>query len=426
MNTDHIYKALQHSFSVTELDRWYPSLDLTIQNKVLHVCFPHRYFEDWFALHARQNFEQALAETVSRIEYTCRTDGLKQPAQRKFHQKPTFPFGAEFVFDNFLVNEKNFFPVASAQQVADNKEIQYNPLVLCGQSGSGKSFLLRAIANSKSAQIQSGVFVIGMEDLHQLYATRGDARTYLLSMQFLAVDDLQDIVKYPYLQDELITLFDHYHGYGKQMVFGCADTMGKLNVFTPKLKFRLEWGLIVHLKAPDLDIRSQFIQVKCQERGLELSKNRILYLAQRCSDLRNLEGCLHRLSAYQELVQDQISDADFNFIFSSLDARPAVPVTIDRIMDTVCDQFSLTKEELISTSRKQKHVFARQIAMYLCRKLLGLSFPELGRVFGGKDHSTALYSYRKVEQLRNTDKNVKIMLQTLSDTCLRMNKIRGA
>ena len=426
VNTDHIYKILLQSFREPELNKWYPSLDFALTKDVLRVSFPHRYFEDWFDIHVRQRFENALSGVVTSFIYQHKDNDIKHFSHEIYQTNRVLPFGAEFIFDNFLTNEKNFFPLASARQVAQSREIEYNPLVLCGQSGSGKSFLLRAIANVKSTQIRGGLQVTSMEDLHQLYTARGDARTFLLSMQFLAVDDLQVIVKYPYLQDELITIFDHYHVHDKQMVFGCATKTGQFEFLTPKLKSRLEWGLIVHLTPPDLDIRAQFAQSRCRDRGLDLSRDRILYLAQRCTDLRYLEGCVHKLVAYQELVQDPLSDTDFESFFSSLDPHPAVTLNVDRIIDSVCAQFALSREEILSASRKRDLVFARQVAMFLCRKLLGLSFPELGQVFGGKDHSTALYSCRKIEQLQGDDKNVKDMLQALTDTCLGLNEIRTA
>lgn len=418
MTTHRIYKELLQSFQTSELDNWYSSLDLSVDNDALIVCFPHRYFEDWFDIHVRQRFEQAVTKVVPKIRYQSSDRSSKQFVPKLEQVRQSLPFGSEFVFENFLSNDKNHFPLASARQVAHNKEIQYNPLVLCGASGSGKSFLLRAIANVKSSQLPGGLHVTSIEDLHELYTWRNDARKYLLSMQFLAVDDLQAIVKYAYLQDELMALFDHFHTEDKQLVFACAGSSQRFGFLVPTLKSRLEWGLIVNLQAPDLDIRSQFVQVRCRERGLDLSRDRILYLAQRCVDLRNLEGCLLKLEAYQALVQDQLSDSEFDAIFSSLDPDPELPLTPERIMDSVCTHLGVTLEDMLSTSRKRNHVFARQVAMYLARQLLGLSFPQLGRIFGGKDHSTVLYSHRKIDQLQSDDKNVKSMLQTLSDICL--------
>lgn len=422
MNTDHIYRALLQSFSAAELDKWYPSLGFALEGDALVVRFPHRYFIDWFELHARKRFEQALSGIAASISYECR-DGSSKGIVREFrHAGQPLPFGAEYVFDNFLTNNKNYFPLASAQEVAQNVDVQYNPFVLCGESGAGKSFLLRAIANAKSEQFRDGIHVTGVEELHELYTSRGDARKHLMSMHFFAVDDLQDIAKYQYLQGELVALFDYYHINRKQMVFACAGKIAGFTFLVPKLKSRLEWGLIVTLKAPDLDIRAQFAQARCRDRRLDLPKERILLLAQRFSDLRNLDGCLLKLWAYRELVHDQISDDDFDNILNYLDDRTSTSLTVDQILVTVCSRFEVTQEELLSPARKHDLVFARQVAMYLCRKLLGLSFPELGRAFGGRDHSTALYSCRKIEQLQRDDKSVKTMLHALSDKCLTMNE----
>lgn len=419
---DHVYRGLQRAFSAEELERWHRSLDMTVDAGVLTVRFPHKFFADWFDAQVRARFEQALIGTGLNVVYQLQ-DGDRTVVVRERKALPaTLPFGDEFIFDNFLVNNKNYFPLASAQEVAQGREVQYNPFVLCGESGAGKSFLLRAIANAKSEQDGTEIFVAGIEELHELYTSRGDARKFLASMQFLGVDDLQDIARYQYLQGELIALFDHFHTRRKQMIFACAGKLAGYTFLAPKLKSRLEWGLIVTLKAPDLDIRTQYAVTRCRERRIDLPKERLLLLAQRFTDLRNLEGCILKLWAYRELVHDQISDEDFDNILNYLDDRSVTSLTVDQILDTVCAHFSLTKDALLAGSRKQDLVFARQVAMFLCRKHLGLSFPELGRAFGGRDHSTVLYSCRKIEQLQKDDKNIKTMIHTLSERCLAMDE----
>ena len=418
---DRVYQGLQQAFFAEELDRWHASLGMSVAGDVLTVRFPHKFFADWFEAQVRARFEQALGGTGLSIVYQLQ-DGDRAVVVRE--RKPlaaTLPFGSEFIFDNFLVNTKNYFPLASAQEVAQSREVQYNPFVLCGESGAGKSFLLRAIANAKSEQDGTGIFVAGIEDLHELYTSRGDARKFLAAMNFLGIDDLQDIARHQYLQGELTALFDHFHTRRKQMVFACSGKVAGYTFLAPKLKSRLEWGLIVTLKAPDLDIRTQYAVARCRERRIDLPKDRLLLLAQRFSDLRNLEGCILKLWAYRELVHDQISDEDFDNILNYLDDRSVTSLTVEQILDAVCAHFSLTTEELLSAGRKQNLVFARQVAMFLCRKLLGLSFPELGRAFGGRDHSTVLYSCRKIEQLQRDDKNIKTMIHALSERCMAIN-----
>lgn len=426
MNRDHVDAALERAFSAEELGRWRSSLGLSVEGGVLTVRFPHMYFADWFDSHARQRFEDALKGTGLDLAYECR-DGKRSRIVREARPaSQPLPFGAEFIFDNFLVNNKNYFPLASAQEVAQSSQAPYNPFVLCGESGSGKSFLLRAIANARSEQGREGIHVACIEDMHELYGSRSDARKFLMSMHFLAVDDLQEIERYPYLQGEMLALFDHFHLHRKQMVFACSGKVAGFTFLTPKLKSRLEWGLTVTLKAPDLDIRTQYAQSRCRERRLDMSKDRILLLAQRFPDLRNLEGCLLKFWAYRELVHDHISDEEFDNILNYLDDRSVTSLSAGQIIDAVCGHFGLTPEEILSAGRRHELVFARQVAMFLCRKHLGLSFPELGRAFGGRDHSTALYSCRKIEQLQRDDKSIKSMLQALTEKCLAMNETSPA
>ncbi|NLW80140.1 MAG: chromosomal replication initiator DnaA [Desulfovibrionales bacterium] len=419
---DRIGEALLKAFAAEDADKLRQALSLTLENEVVLVRFPHRFFADWFQHNGQDRFEQAMVGVGLGVAYGFRDQDRERPAQEPRLAGQTLPFGAEFIFDNFLVNNKNAFPLASAQEVAQSQNAHLNPFVLCGESGSGKSFLLRAIANVKSEQGPQDVFVAGIEEMHELFTSRRDARKFLMSKNFLGVDDLQDIARYQYLQNELIVIFDHCHDRRKQMAFACAGKMAGYTFLLPKLKSRLEWGLIVTLKAPDLDIRTRYAMSRGRELQMDLSKERILLLAHRFSDLRNLEGCLLKLWAYRELVRDQISDDEFDNILNYLDDRPRVSLTAEQIMDTVCAQMGVGREELLSSGRKHETVFARQVAMFLCRRHLGLSFPELGKTFGGRDHSTVLYSCRKIEQLQRDDKSVKSMLHALSEKCLVMNE----
>lgn len=417
---ERINEALQREFSAEELAKWHPALRMTVVDGVLTVHFPHRFFAQWFTAHVHQRFERALAGVLP-VTYADNFVELPvlstPPARPKAPAGDALPFGEQFTFENFLVNDKNHFPLVSAQEVAGNGEVRYNPFVLCGESGSGKSFLLRAMANAWAQTTGGTIHLTGIEEMQELYASRSDARNFLLSADFLAVDDLQDIVRHQELQNELVALFDAFHLRQRQMAFACSGKVASFAFLTPKLESRLKWGLIVTLKAPDLEIRVQFIQARCKNRGFELSKDRVLLLAQRFEDLRNLEGCLLKLWAYQELVSEQISDSDFDNILSHLDHRGAMALTSDQVIEEVCSHFGVTRNDLLSAGRRHKLVFARQMGMFLCRTHLGLSFPELGRIFGGRDHSTALYSCKKIEQLQRDDKEVKSVLHALSERC---------
>ena len=174
----------------------------------------------------------------------------------------------------------------------------------------------------------------------------------------------------------------------------------------------------MNLKQPDLDIRLNFIQAQCKAKRIALSKEQILALAQRFQDFRYLQGILIKLFAFKELLKRDIDERDFEHILNNTEDRGAGTMSSELILSITANYFKLRVDDLVGSSRKQNIALARQVSMHLCRQLLGSSYPALGRIFGGKDHSTVLYSVRKIEELQKDDKDTKRMLQELKDLCL--------
>jgi chromosomal replication initiator protein len=192
----------------------------------------------------------------------------------------------------------------------------------------------------------------------------------------------------------------------------------------PGLKSRLGWGLMVTLKRPDLDIRLQFITLTCQKRHIELSGEQMLTLAQHFSDFRSLQGCLLKILAFQNLISPQMAQEDFFNILKGLDAQATTKLTHEMIIAVVADHLSVPRSQILSATRKQDVVLARQMAMYLCRKLLHHSFPHIGAIFGGKDHSTVIYACRKIESLKDSKQEIKHQLDILNKKCRETTQTR--
>ncbi len=414
-----------------ELKRWFDPLDIKLQDgeKRVSVVFPHAFFSQWFAAGLQDRFEEELHRFLGNgftVRYTHGPGGSATPPVPSGPKETSidFPFGAQFTFENFLVNKKNYFPVASAKEVSKQREIVFNPFVICGQGGCGKTHLLKAVGNEISKR-QAGprIFLGSVEDVESVYEGRfaGDpykAREYLYSFDFILVDDFQRIRRNTVLQQEMILVFNHFYDHKKQMVFSCADKLASYDFLDPTLKSRLEWGLIVNLKQPDLDIRLNFIQAQCKAKRIALSKEQILALAQRFQDFRYLQGILIKLFAFKELLKRDIDERDFEHILNNTEDRGSGTMSSELILSITANYFKLRVDDLVGGSRKQNIALARQVAMHLCRQLLGSSYPALGRIFGGKDHSTVLYSVRKIEELQKDDKDTKRMLQELKDLCL--------
>ncbi|XPV76179.1 MAG: DnaA ATPase domain-containing protein [Desulfovibrio sp.] len=424
---------LLKKYSEEEIKRWFDPLQLTFSQSpnTVSVRFPHTFFAQWFTDEIKSEFEEALVAFIDgefTVDYAVgNLKTHKQETVVKTISKPRIksenPFGQQFTFDEFLVNRKNFFPLASAREVAREDRVVYNPFVICGENGSGKTHLLRAIANELTKKNSSlKIIAVSVDELTNIYKVQfGNdvfkARNYIFEHDALFVDDLAKLRRDPQLQQELVVLFNHFYDNKKQMVF-CGE--GKVSAYEflhPALKSRLEWGLIVSVKKPDLPIRVEFIQANCQKRSMPLSREQILTLAQKFEDFRYLQGILLKLFAFRELVKQDISDRDFEKILQNTEEKATETLTPDTVMQIVAKDFGIHVRELIGSKRHQKISQCRQVAMYLCRDMLGISYPALGRVFGGKDHSTVLYAVKKIDKLQKVDRDMNRLLKALKEKC---------
>lgn len=424
-------KHLAKTFSDQELKRWYDPLGVEVraEDNRVRVAFPHAFFGEWFDNHARGRFEEEVARFLGPGYTVLYGDGQTGGGRPRLQvHKPArsvdFPFGHQFTLDSFLVNRKNAFPMASAREVAKSGASTYNPFVICGEAGSGKTHLLRAVGNEicRARGLES-VFLGTVEDLSQLYSLRfrGDphkARNHLCSFEHLLVDDLQQIKAHPDLQQELILVFDSLRDQRKQMVFACQSRISSYDFLDPKLKSRLEWGLIAHLEAPDLDIRVRYIQQQIKLRKLQLTPDQVLTLAQRFTDFRFLQGILLKLFAFKELMNREIREREFEQILVHTEDQSKPALTPETVLKVVAEHYGLEVKDVTGNRRHQGVVLARQVAMYLCRKLLGSSYPAVGRIFGGKDHSTVLYAVKKIKELQRDDADMKRVLINLRAKCL--------
>ena len=423
---------LIQSHSEVDLKRWYDPLRIEMgdDGKCLCVVFPHAFFAEWFARSMQDRFEEQLhlflgpghmVRYVNPLPGNCAAEELRGSGISD--KTIDFPFGHQFTFDNFLSNKKNYFPLATAREVAKNPEVIFNPFIICGGPGSGKTHLLKSIANEISKRhSQDSVFYGTVEDLFNLYQVtyKNDsfaARSHLCRFKYLLVDEFHLLKRYKQFQTELINLFNFFYDNKQQMIFSCPDRLPSYDFLDPKLKSRLEWGLIVNLKEPDLDIRIRYVEKQCRTKKLPLSKEQVLTLAQTFADLRFLQGILLKFYAFKEFVHKDFTDRDFQQILSQSASPPVQNVTPEMVIETVARHFEVEVRDVTGTKRHHRIVRARQMAMYLIRDLMGSSFPSLGRLFGNRDHSTALYAVKKIGQLQKDSPEVKKIVTILKKKC---------
>lgn len=420
---------LGQSYSDGELRQWFDPLkvDMREDERCVHIGFPHCFFAQWFAREIQDAFESQLhgffgqGYVVRYVNSVCASENGPAPARQT--KAIDFPFGHQFSFETFITNKKNYFPLATAREVAKNTDVVFNPFIINGDNGSGKTHLIKAIANEVTKKYDpESIFFGSLEDLYNLYDVQFKdpfaARKHVERFDMIFVDEFQSIRRFRSFQPELVNIFNHFYDNKKQMVFSGSDKLAGYDFLDPKLKSRLEWGLIVSLKSPDLDVRIRYIERNCKAKKIRLTKEQILNLAQRFSDLRFLQGILLKIYAFREFVHKEVTDQDFQQIISQTAGGEKRSIKPDVILDAVAEHFEVPKKDILGTKRHHRIVRARQVAMFLCRELIGSSYPSLGRMFGGRDHSTALYAIKKINTLQDSSREMKNLVTALKKKCL--------
>jgi chromosomal replication initiator protein len=240
-----------------------------------------------------------------------------------------------------------------------------------------------------------------------------------ITEQYIFKDDAQRIADCHDSQDALTALIDIFQVSRKLLVLSFDAHPSQYSGFHQKLRSRLVSGLVVEIKQPDMDIRQQYVQRKNMDHNFCLSKKQILEISQRYHDIRSIDGALARISAYHALSSTQSTNAGASDILSVLDqGKGHAFLTPTSVILAVAKEFSLPSEEITGKSKDKAISLARHIAIFLCRELLGLSLIQTGRIFSGRDHSSVLYSIKKVKQLQEGDKVMHKRVEELRKLCL--------
>jgi chromosomal replication initiator protein len=350
-----------------------------------------------------------------------RGDGEAAPESVRRNQRPD-DINPRHTFSNFVIGPSNQLAHAAAVAAAGGGGRRYNPLFLCGGTGLGKTHLVHAIAHRvyderPSARIRyvsaerfTNEFITALQ--HQrMDDFRGKYRE---QCDLLLVDDIQFLAGRVQTQEEFFHTFNALHNVDRQIVVTSDKYPQALERMEERLVSRFASGLVADIQSPELETRVAIVRNKAALEGIELVDDVAVYLAQAIrSNVRELEGTLIRLAAKSSLTGRKV---DMDFVRSELSATIAhrtQTLSVEDIQRAVCQHFHLRTSDLTSKDRHKTVAFARHVAMYLCKQRLKCSFPELGRAFGNRDHTTVMSACRKIEAQREDDPNVRAHLEAI-------------
>ena len=336
----------------------------------------------------------------------------------------------EYTFENFIVGSSNRFAFTASMAVAEKPGKAYNPLFLYGKSGLGKTHLMHSIGN----------YIIKNTDLRVLYissdkfvndfinAVRNNEKdnfdkidnfkSKYRNIDVLMIDDIQFLGNATKGQEEFFHTFNELYNENKQIIIASDRSVDDLKMLENRLLTRFNWGLTANITPPDFDLRMSILERKIahQESAKDVPKEVIEYIANNfASDIRQLEGAITRVFAYALMMNKGVVDLDtaVDALKDQLTDRSVYKNDVHRIQTVVCDYFKITLDDLKGKKRSQNINYPRQVAIYLCRTMANESFPKIGTYFGGRDHSTIMSSYRKIESDLQTSEQLKIVIKEL-------------
>ncbi|EUB83562.1 chromosomal replication initiator protein DnaA [Pseudomonas sp. GM30] len=378
---------------------------------------------------------EEVSEEPSRDSFDPMAGAASQQAPVRAEQRTVQVEGAlkhtsylnrTFTFENFVEGKSNQLARAAAWQVADNPKHGYNPLFLYGGVGLGKTHLMHAVGNhllkknpnAKVVYLHSERFVADMVKALQLNAINEFKRFYR-SVDALLIDDIQFFARKERSQEEFFHTFNALLEGGQQVILTSDRYPKEIEGLEERLKSRFGWGLTVAVEPPELETRVAILMKKADQAKVELPHDAAFFIAQRIrSNVRELEGALKRVIAHSHFMGRDITIELIRESLKDLLALQDKLVSVDNIQRTVAEYYKIKISDLLSKRRSRSVARPRQVAMALSKELTNHSLPEIGDVFGGRDHTTVLHACRKINELKESDADIredyKNLLRTLT------------
>jgi chromosomal replication initiator protein len=417
-----ISQRLRAGMTAHEFETWFRPLGFRLRENQAVLLVPNHFYSEWIRERHQELLARALSETLGRgmgLAFELASGAPEFPPPEPTEpeplildaapEEPVSPLAPRYTFKNFVVGPCNELAHAACQAVSDHPGRQYNPLFIFGAAGLGKTHLLTAVGNHLLKRFPGYKVVYCSTEAFTnelLQAVRFDGinafRDKYRLVDGLLLDDIQFLAGRERTQEEFFHTFNTLYEAGKQIILTSDKMPRDIPGLEKRLQSRFEWGLITDLQPPDEETKVAILQAKAAEHGVDLSHQVCFYLAQQPeSNVRVLEGYLTRIIAVSNFQGVEVTlDLVRRVVGPMLAERQ---VSLDDVMGTVARHYGVKVTDIKSSRKTREVTHPRQVAMYLARKLTRASFPEIGKAFGNKDHSTVVKGVKKMEHVLQED-----------------------
>jgi chromosomal replication initiator protein len=429
-----VYNDLAEALPAHAINTWFePISPIALSGKELVLEVPNQFFYEWIESHYKQNLVKALSKSSEHdvsfkfIVSAKKTDLSEnidpQPTQKKQNSFLAPLLNNNYSFEKFIEGSNNQFAKNAAISVAsDPGNSSFNPLIVYGGVGLGKTHLIHSIGNAilkESPQanvvlVTSEKFTLDFVNSLRKNKTVEFAKQYR-SADVLLIDDIQFFRGKEQTQEQFFHTFNELYQAGKQIVLTADRYPAEMQGLQDRLLSRFQSGLVVDIQPPDFEMRVAILMEKAEQNGVDLSYDIFEFIARHIkSNVRDLEGTIIRILARSSLMNQEI---DYNLVRDVVKERAGKTITGDLTVEDVVRRVSevshVPEKEIVGKSRKMEIAEARQISMYLCRNIIGTSLSNIGVYFGGRDHTTVMHAVKTIDKKQEKIERVGKMVHTL-------------
>ena len=439
-----VLDSLQKELAPQVYERWLkPIKPVELKDRELFLSVPDEFFKTWIIDHyggmISLTLKEATEDPAYRISFQISKNEMPNPSVRpngQFSDVSPPPavngpaqnqtesvLNTKYTFESFVVGPSNRFAQAASMAVAESPAKAYNPLFIYGPVGLGKTHLMQAIWQEilkRSSSIKV-LYITSEKFTNQLInaiktGTTIKFREKYRNVDVLLIDDIHFIAGKEATMEEFFHTFNALYDAHKQIVVSSDKPPKDISHLEERLVSRFEWGLVTDIQPPDFETRTAILRSKAEREGLDIPDSVTFFIADKIkSNIRELEGALIRVVAYSKLVgKESVDESIAQDVLKDMIVETQRKITVDLIQRRVAEYFEIRPSDMTAKRRSKNVVYPRHIAMYLSREMTGLSFPEIGEQFGGRDHTTVLHAYGKIKKDIKKDQKAKSLVDKLS------------